>query len=66
MVELSDPDVEMGGPRGPARGAAVLREWVDRANVRLEPRRLFHRGDTVLVEQAAEWRSAESGEVIGN
>jgi len=38
---------------------------VDRANVRLEPRHLFWRGDTVVVEQSGQWRSAASGGVIG-
>jgi hypothetical protein len=35
LVGLSHPDVEVGGPRGTRRGARLLREWVDRANVRL-------------------------------
>lgn len=66
LVGLSHPDVEIGGPRGSGRGAQLLREWVDRANVRLEPRHLFRRGETVIVEQVGQWRSAESGEVIGS
>lgn len=65
LVDLSHPDVEMGGPRGPARGADVLRQWVDRANVRLVPSRYFHDGAKVVVEEGAEWRSSETGEVIG-
>jgi limonene-1,2-epoxide hydrolase len=66
LVGLSHPDVEIGGPRGVGRGVQLLREWVARANVRLDPRRLFRRGSTVVVEQAGQWRSAESGEVIGS
>jgi ketosteroid isomerase-like protein len=66
LVGLSHPDVEIGGPRGSGRGVRLLREWLDRANVRLEPRRLFRRGEKVVVEQAGQWRSAESGEVIGS
>lgn len=65
LVGLSDPDVEVGGPRGTGRGAELLREWVARANVRLEPRRLFHREETVVVEEAAEWRSPNTEEIIG-
>ncbi len=65
LVGLSHPDVEMGGPRGIVRGAEVLREWVARANVRLVPRRFFNPEETVVVEEAAEWRSPETGEVIG-
>lgn len=62
LVELSHPDVEVGGPRGAGRGAALLREWVDRADIRLEPRRVFHRADTVVVEQEAAWTSADTGD----
>jgi ketosteroid isomerase-like protein len=46
-------------------GAGLLREWVARANIRLEPRRVFHDGETVVVEGKTEWRSPETGEVIG-
>jgi SnoaL-like domain len=66
LVVLSHPDVEIGGPRGVGRGVQLLREWVDRANVRLDPRRVFRRRSTVVVEQTGQWRSAESGAVIGS
>ena len=65
LVGLSHQDVEMGGPRGVVSGAEVLSEWVARANIRLYPRRFFHEKETVVVEEAAEWRSPETGEVIG-
>jgi ketosteroid isomerase-like protein len=63
LLELSHPDIEVGGPRGTGHGAQLLREWVDRANVRLEPRRIFHAEDTVVVEQEAEWSSTQTAEV---
>jgi ketosteroid isomerase-like protein len=66
LVELSHSDVEVGGPRGVGHGTQLLREWVGRANIRLEPRRVFHRADTVVVEQWAEWRSADTGQVTGS
>ncbi len=62
---LSHPEVEVGGPRGTGRGAPLLRDWVKRANIRLEPRRVFHHADTVVVEQWAQWRSSDTGHVIG-
>jgi hypothetical protein len=65
VASLSHPDVEVGGPRGSARGRQVLRDWVARANVRLEPLRLFRRDQTVIVEEAATWRDARTGETIG-
>ena len=63
LVALSHPEVEVGGPRGSAHGVQILREWVDRANIRLEPGRTFGEADTVVVEQGAEWQSAEPGGV---
>jgi ketosteroid isomerase-like protein len=65
LMELSHPEVEVGGPRGTGRGAQLLREWVDRANIRLEPRRVFHHADTVVVEQWAQWHSTDTGQPIG-
>jgi hypothetical protein len=65
LLTLSDPDIEIGGPRGTARGAEVLREWIGRANVRLDPGRVFHRAEAVVVEQAAEWRDAGTGSLTG-
>ncbi len=66
LVALSHPDVEVGGPRGTGRGAQLLREWVDRANIRLDPRRIFHQADTIIVEQEAEWSSADTEQVVGS
>lgn len=63
LLALSHPDVEVGGPRGSAHGARILREWVDRADIRLEPGRTFDEAGTVVVEQGAEWRSADPGNV---
>jgi SnoaL-like protein len=66
LVGLSHPGVEVGGPCGSGQGVRLLRECVDRANVRLESQHLFRRGDTVVVEQSGHWRSTASGEVIGS
>lgn len=65
LVELSQPDVEVGGPRGKGHGVQLLREWVDRANIRLEPGRIFHKAEKVVVEQEAEWRPMQAGEPTG-
>jgi ketosteroid isomerase-like protein len=62
VAELSHPDVEVGGPRGSGRGAQLLRDWVLKASIHLEPRRIFHQGATVIVEQEAVWRSPDTGE----
>jgi len=65
LAALSHPEVEVGGPRGGARGRQVLEEWVGRANVTLEPHRLYGRGPTVVVEERATWRDTRTGEVTG-
>ncbi|HEX5418166.1 MAG TPA: nuclear transport factor 2 family protein [Chloroflexota bacterium] len=65
LVALSTEDVEVGGPRGASRGVAVLREWVARAGIRLEPGRVFQRGEVVVVEQTAEWREPGTGRIVG-
>jgi len=59
LVGLSDPEIEVGGPHGTGRGTLLLREWVERARVRLEPRRIVPRGDAVVVEQEATWEDAD-------
>ena len=65
VASLAHPEVEIGGPRGSAHGRQVLKDRVDRANVRLEPLRPFKRGGTVVVEEAATWRDAQTGETVG-
>ncbi len=65
LTALSTDDVEVGGPRGSGRGAGLLRDWFGRAGIRLEPRRLFQRGETVIVEQEAEWRNRETDAATG-
>ena len=59
LLSLSTDDVEVGGPRGAGRGADLLRDWVARAGVHLDPRRIFCRADIVVIEQSARWPSAD-------
>ena len=59
LLALSTDDVEVGGPRGSGHGADLLREWVARAGVHLEPGRVFARGEVVVVEQSARWPSPD-------
>jgi hypothetical protein len=65
LVRLSDPDIDIVGPRGSVRGTAILRDWLSRAGLTLESRRTFVRGGTVVVEQHGVWRSPDTGEVVG-
>src|SRR5262249_9931828 len=65
LLALSDPDIEVVGPRGSARGHQALREWLARAGLAVETRRAFSRGDVVVLAQHGVWRSPASGEVVG-
>lgn len=55
LAALTDDAVEIGGPRGSGRGVTLIREWAGRAGVRLDPGRVFRRGDAVVVEEVARW-----------
>ena len=65
LLDLSDPDIEVIGPRGSGRGHQLLRDWLGRAGLRLQTRRAFARGDAVVLAQHGVWRSIETGDVIG-
>lgn len=65
LESLSDPEIEIVGPRGSIRGRLHLRDWLARAGLSLESRRSFARGDAVVLEQHGTWRSVKTGEIIG-
>jgi len=63
LIALSSDEIEVGGPRGRGTGpgARLLRDWFERAGIRLELYQTFHRDSTVVVEQGASWRGPEPG-----
>ena len=61
LVALSGEDIEIGGPRGTAAGSSILRDWVSRVGIHLEPWRWFAGPGNVVVEQIATWRTSEGG-----
>ena len=58
---LCAADVEVGGPRGSARGRGLLVDWVRHAGIRLEPVRWFCGTAGVVVEQDARWIDPDTG-----
>jgi ketosteroid isomerase-like protein len=58
LIELSTDDIEVGGPRGVGRGSDLLREWFERAHIRLEMGQIVERGEAIIVEQVATWQTA--------
>ncbi|MQA86868.1 MAG: nuclear transport factor 2 family protein [Streptosporangiales bacterium] len=66
LTALSAEDIEIIGPRGTGRGHGLLTAWLDRAGLATTPLRWFCGADgRVVVEQDAQWRSLESGDVLG-
>jgi hypothetical protein len=63
LLELSEPSIELIGPRGSGRGHQLLRDWLGRAGLSVETQRVFARGDVVVVAQHGVWHSLESGKV---
>jgi hypothetical protein len=59
LVALCDDNIEVGGPRGSARGHAILRDWLERAGIQLAPRRWFASPTELVVEQLATWRGPD-------
>ena len=65
LLALSDPAIELVGPRGAAHGHQALRHWLGRAGLQLTTLRAFARDAVVVMEQRGEWRSPETGESLG-
>ena len=65
LLELSDPNIEIVGPRGSGHGHQLLRDWLGRAGVSLTTLRAFVRGNVIVLAQHGVWRSSETGELIG-
>lgn len=65
LLALSDPEIEIVGPRGAGYGHQLLRDWLGRAGLTLETRRVFGRGEVVVLAQHGVWRSVETGEFRG-
>ncbi|WP_103382096.1 nuclear transport factor 2 family protein [Pseudonocardia dioxanivorans] len=57
---LVTDDVEVGGPRGAARGVEVLRSWVAGSGISLSTVRFFGRGDVAVALQDARWIDDDS------
>ncbi len=65
LLDLSDPNIEVAGPRGSGFGRPLLRDWLARAGLTLTTLRTFARGNTVVVEQHGIWRAHDTDAVAG-
>ena len=66
LLSLSANDIEVAGPRGGGRGADVLRDWVGRANIRLDVERILGHGPLLVVEERARWAGDDAPQVVAS
>ena len=64
LIELSDLNIEIVGPRGSGFGHQLLRDWIARAGLQMTTLRAFVRDSLVVVEQQAVWHNVETGEKV--
>ncbi|MBA3874658.1 MAG: nuclear transport factor 2 family protein [Anaerolineae bacterium] len=64
LIELSDPNIEIVGPRGSGFGHQLLRDWVARAGLKMTTLQAFVHDSLVVVEQQAFWHNVETGEKV--
>lgn len=62
LLRLSDPQIEIVGPRGSVRGHDILRDWLSRAGATFTTSRVFARDDIVVFEQEGRWLNAETND----
>jgi hypothetical protein len=65
LLELSEPEIQIVGPRGIATGHEILREWLKRAGLTLETRQLYARENNLVADQHGIWRDSATGEIVG-
>lgn len=65
LIALSDPQIEIVGPRGSGFGSQLLRDWLRRAGLLLTTQRIFARADVVVLAQHGVWHDHETGTITG-
>ena len=57
-VALCSPEVEVSGPRGLGRGHELMRAWLTRSGISLQPQHELRETEgVVLVHEVAQWRT---------
>lgn len=62
MLELSDHNIELMGPRGSAVGHDILRQWAEESGIRLNTITRYARDSKVVFEQEGTWED-QNGQV---
>lgn len=64
VLHCSDPDVELIGPKGVAKGHGALADWLTQAGISLDTQRCFASGHAVVHAQLASWHDQQTGKVV--
>lgn len=64
VLHCSDPDIELIGPKGVAKGHDALANWLTQVGVSLDTQRCFASGHAVVHAQLAYWHDQQTGEVV--
>ncbi|MEZ0368545.1 MAG: nuclear transport factor 2 family protein [Candidatus Sericytochromatia bacterium] len=59
LRRLSDPQIEIVGPRGAGKGHALLQVWLQRAGLRLETRKIHVHSEILVADQHGVWTSPD-------
>lgn len=62
VLEVSDSNIELIGPRGSAAGHETLAQWVEKTGIHLTTVSRYVKGDKVVYEQRGVWEN-QDGEV---
>lgn len=62
VLNISDPHIELAGPRGAAEGHDMLRKWIEESGIYLQTQNVYAKDNQVILTQKATWEN-QSGHV---
>ena len=57
VLEVSDPHIELVGPRGTAEGHDILEQWIKESGIKMETKGHYAKGNEVICVQKATWEN---------
>lgn len=57
VLEVSDPHIELVGPRGVAEGHNILQQWIKESGIKMETQDYYAKGNEVVCVQRATWEN---------
>ncbi|MDQ0429859.1 hypothetical protein QOZ98_002687 [Planomicrobium stackebrandtii] len=57
VLKVSDPHIELIGPRGIAEGHDILQQWIKESGIKMETQDYYAKGNEVVCVQKATWEN---------